>query len=187
MNKKYQNMGKKVSLLGAICGSLLIGLPVSAMPQMETEKLLSQINPNPGIFNEPPYKRSRTTPQTVPSQPPTIQPPLPEQQQPPSATVIPMQGKVSVRLVNKTAANVNYQVIGDTNQRSLPGKSEVILRDLLTPVTVTIKRGDGGLLNITPQPSSTPGMLEAILSETTDLGTDKSTMRIQQTGDVFLN
>ena len=187
MNKQHQNIEKKVSLLGAICGSLLIGLPVTAMPQMKTEKLLSQINPKPGIFNEPPYKRSRTTPQTVPSQQPTLQPPLPEQQQPPSATVIPVQGKVSVKLVNKTTANINYQVIGDTNQRSLPGKSEVVLRDLLTPVTVTIKRGDGGLLNITPQPSSTPGMLEAILTETTDLGTDRSTMRIQQTGDVFLN
>jgi hypothetical protein len=188
MDKQAQNRRERFGLVGAICGSLLMGLPVSAMPQMETEKLLAQINPRPGIFQEAPYNRSNTaTP--VPSQPstPAIQAPLPEEQQAPAATVAPVQGKLSVRLVNKTGANISYQVIGDTNQRSLQGKSDVMLTGLATPATITFKRDDGGLLSATAQPASEPGMVEATLTETTDLGMDRSTMRIQNTGAVFFN
>lgn len=186
MAKQAQNVRKQFGLLGVICGSLLLSLPAIAMPQMETEKLVSQINPSPSIFQEAPYNRSRTT-APAPSQPstPTIQPPPPEEQQAPSATIPPVEGQVSVKLVNKTGANISYQVIGDTNQRSLQGKSEVMLTGLSVPVTVTFRRDDSGLLNATAQPSSEPGMLEVILIETTDLGIDSSTMRIQNTGAVF--
>jgi hypothetical protein len=216
MDKLDQKVQKSMGLLGAICGSLLIGLPVSAIRGIATEKQLTQtnhnptisqaapsnrsgsatspLNPKPSIFNAPPYNRSLPTspnaPGTTPTQPSVpsseIQAPPPEQLQPPSATVAPAKGKVSIRLVNETGANITYQVIGDTNQRSLQGKSNVMLTDLSVPVTVTFKRDDGGLLRVTPQ-SPQPGILEAILTETTDLGTDKNTMNIQPTGAVFLN
>jgi len=216
MDKLDQKIQKSMGLLGAICGSLLIGLPVSAIRGMATEKQLAQtnhnstisqaapsnrsgsatspLNPNPSIFTAPPYNRSLPTspnaPGTTPSQPTVpsseIQAPAPEQLQAPSATVMPAKGKVSIRLVNETGANITYQVIGDTNQRSLQGKSNVMLTDLSVPVTVTFKRDDSGLLLVTPQ-SPQPGILEAILTETTDLGTDKNTMNIQPTGAVFLN
>lgn len=216
MDRNYQKIQKPIGLLGAICGSLLISLPAFATPGMD-QKQLSQANPNPtsqeapnnpsgasnssrnrnpGIFNEAPYNRSRTTlqsaPGVVPSQPtapssPVIQAPLPEQQQPPSATITPIQGKVSVRLVNQTGANITYQVIGNTNARSLKGKSDVLLTNLPAPVTATFRRDDGGLLSVTTQPSSQPGMLEVILTQTTDLAQDRTTMNIQKTGAVFLN
>lgn len=157
----------------------------------------SSLNSNPGIFNfEAPYKRSRTAQQSAPGlrlrQPAVprssqIQPPLPEQQQPPSATITPIQGKVNVRLVNQTGANITYQVIGDTNGRSLKGKSDVLLIGLSAPVTATFRRDDGGLLSVTTHPSSEPGMLEVILTQTTDFAQDRTTMNIQQTGAVFLN
>lgn len=205
---QYQKIQKQVGLAGAICGSLVIGLPAIAMPRIEMRQLLSQTNPNPSIFKEAPYNRgSSTSPlnpnpsilqeapynrrSTSPSQdgasPPVVQPPLPEQQQAPSAVVTPKNGTVSVTLINETGANINYQVIGNTNQRSLRGKSNVLLQNLRTPVTVTFQRQDKGLLKVTPQASSEPGMLEVRFTETTDLGTDRSTMRIQNTGAVLLN
>lgn len=171
----------------------------------------SPLNPSPGIFNEPPYNRrpgsSPSNPGAVPSSPATLeqvpspgtlpstppapgsvlQPPLPEQRQSPSAMVMPMNGKVSIRLVNKTGANITYQVIGDTNQRSLQGKSNVNLLDLSPPMTLTFKRNDGGLLMVSPQASSQRGMLEVTFTETTDLTTDRTTMTVQKTGAVFLN
>lgn len=240
MSKKYQKIRKQAGLLGAICGSLVVGLPAIAIPPMEADLPLSQTNPNPSILNEAPYNRGTSTsplnpnpgilneapynrrqrsspsnpgaapsnpatpdgitaptpgqipsPGTLPSNPPApgsvIQPPLPEQRQSPSATVMPMNGKVSIRLVNETGANITYQVIGDTNQRSLQGKSDVNLLDLSPPVSVTFKRDDGGLLMVSPQASSEPGMLEVTFMETTDLTTDKTTMTVQETGAVFLN
>lgn len=204
MNINNQKKQKIIGLLVAIGGSLLI-IPAIAAPQIEHKQLSqaspppsapptpvnpsgtsnSPIKPKPGIFNEAPYNRSRTAPQ-APKTTPVVQPPLPEEQQPPSATITPIQGKVNVRLVNKTGANITYQVIGDTNARSLQGKSDIKLTGLSVPVTVTFRRDDGGLLSVTPI-SPEPGMLEVTLSETTDLSIDRTTMRIYQTGAVFLN
>lgn len=187
MNNYYQRICQQAGLVGVICSSLVIGLPAIAMPRMEANKLLSQSQPRPSIFNEPPYNRVQRPSTSPPANVPGSTP-LPEQQQPPSATVTPTDGKVSVKLVNATGANITYQVIGDTNQRTLAGKSDVMLQDLPTPVTVTFKRQDGGLLQVTPQASSEQsGMLEVTLAETTDLGTDKSAMRINSTGGVYLN
>ena len=147
--------------------------------------------PMPGAVITPPMPGEQPVPGTQPMTPPRpssgIQPPLPEEQGTPSAMVTPMNGMVNIRLVNQTGADINYQVIGDTNQRSLRGRSNVMLQNLKTPVTLTFKRQDGGLLKVTPQASSEAGMLAVTFTETADLGTDKSTMRIQATGAVFLN
>ncbi len=196
MNKHYQNLRKQAGLLAAIGGSLLIGLPAGAMPRMQTESLVSQTNPSPSIFQEAPYNRTRrepispVTPGATPTQPaapgPVTQPPLPEERQAPSAMVMLMDGRLNIRLVNETGANISYQVIGDTDQRSLQGKSDVMLRDLSPPISVTFRREDGGLISVTTQPSE-KGMLEARFTETTDLGMDRNTMRIQETGAVYLN
>lgn len=155
------------------------------------------VNPNPGIFNEAPYNRSQqpsqtgsstyTTPQQVPTQPSVTEPSLRQQGQSPVATVALANGSVNVRLVNETGANITYQVIGDTNERSLPGKSDVVLQRLRAPITVTFQREDGGLLTVIPQPSSDTGVLEVRLDETTDVAQDKKAMRIQANGSVWLN
>jgi len=109
-------------------------------------------------------------------------------QQAPSATIALTNGKFDVRLVNDTAANVTFQVIGDTGPRSLQGKSDVTLQGLRAPVTVTFEREDGGQLIVTPQTaSSEPGSLEVRFKEATDAAQGRSAMRIERNGSVFLN
>lgn len=173
----------------------------------------SALNPNPAILNEPPYNRAQGSLQpdgsmvptapvpgeqtlvpspgesTVPTRPPasTIQPPAPEQAQAPIATIALANGRVNIKLVNDTGANVTYQVIGDTPERSLEGNSDVMLQSLSTPTTVTFRREDGGLLTVTPKPSSQSGMLEVRFEEATDVAQDRRAMRIQNNGSVFLN
>lgn len=150
--------------------------------------------PEPGVRRPVPVPGEQTLvpspgESTVPTRPPasTIQPPAPEQRQTPVATIALANGRVNIRLVNDTGANVTYQVIGDTPERSLQGKSDVMLQGLSTPTTVTFRRQDGGLLTVTPKPSSQSGMLEVTFKETTDVNQDRSAMRIQNNGSVFLN
>ncbi|GBE95296.1 hypothetical protein [Nostoc cycadae] len=128
------------------------------------------------------------TPQSSTSGTITNQTPSVSQQQTPSTTIALANGKVNVKLINDTGAKVTYQVIGDTEARSLEGKSNVMLQGISAPVTVTFQREDGGLLLVTPQASAEqPGMLEVTLNEATDLAQDTKAMRIQQNGSVFLN
>lgn len=233
MNKYSQKNRKQASLFKATNRSLLINLPAMfmasialAMPGIEPDKQISQVdsnsgtsnsplNPRPSIFNEPPYNRSQqtptdsnaaptiepipegvtpiapgnelpSTPTTTPEPGSTLQPPLPEEQQAPSAVVTPVDGKINIKLINATKAAVNYQVIGDTNQRTLTGDSDVTLQDITTPVTVTLVREDGGLLKVSPLAASA-GLLEVTLDVTTSLDESDSTMRVQQSGIVLLN
>ena len=116
-----------------------------------------------------------------------IAPPLQQERQAPNAMIATANGKVSVRLVNNTAAPITYQAVGDTAPRTLQGKSEVILQDLSTPTTVTFQRQDNGLLMVNAQSSSEPGILEVGFRETTNLEMDKRAMTIQRNGAVFLN
>ncbi|MEH1943572.1 MAG: hypothetical protein V7L01_25595 [Nostoc sp.] len=175
----------------------------------------STVNPNTSIPNQPPYNSSQNTSQPDGSTQPstsseagvspattapgeqtltpggsntsTTQPLLPNQRQTPNATIALANGRVNVRLVNETAANVTYQVIGDTAPRSLQGKYNVTLQGLSAPVTVTFEREDGGQLIVTPQPSSEPGILEVRFKEATNAAQGRSAMRIERNGSVFLN
>lgn len=115
------------------------------------------------------------------------QPPLPEQQQAPKLSVRPVNGQIQIKLMNQTAAPVTYQVIGDTKPRTLAGKSEVTLLNLATPITVTFQRQDQGLLNVQPQTTTEPGILEVTFTEASELGTDKNALVVEETGSVFLN
>ncbi len=103
------------------------------------------------------------------------------------ATVSPTNGRVNVRLENKTNAPIVYQVIGDTQLRTLAGRSEVMLQGLRTPANVAFYRQDRGLLMVTPQTSSQNGMLNLTLQETTDFAMDRTSMRIENNGAVYLN
>ncbi len=126
------------------------------------------------------YSSSQQTQSSV------IQTPSPQQQQPAVAMVMPTNGKVNVKLVNETNAPISYQAIGDTAPRTLQGKSSVMLQGLSIPATVTFHRRDHGLLMVKPQGSSQQGMLQLTLKETTDQGMDRSALRIEQDGAVYL-
>ncbi|QOV24236.1 hypothetical protein [Anabaenopsis elenkinii] len=167
------------------------------------------LNPCPSIYYEEPYNSRNVVPPGCPpnaiteellargippesavlARPPmiAIEAPPPEEQQPPSAEITLANGMVEITLVNDTGANITYEVIGDTPPRSLEGKSDVTLEDLQAPVTVTFFREDGGLLEVTPQPSRKAGVMQLTFNETTDLGEDKNTVRIQDDGTVLLN
>lgn len=137
----------------------------------------SVLNPNPSILNEQRYDRS-----AAPDRLPMLR-----QGQTPVTAIAIGNGKVNVKLINDSGAIITYQVIGDTAPRSLQGKSDVTLQALNAPVTVTFQRDDGGLLTVTPQPSSEPGVLEVRFKETTDVVQDRNALRIEGNGSVFLN
>jgi hypothetical protein len=110
-----------------------------------------------------------------------------EQFQTASAIATPVNGKISVRVQNRTNTPVSYEVIGQTDARSLDARTQKTLQSLATPTTITFRRPDGGLLKIQPTASETPGILEVVLQETTNFSQDNISMRIQQGGSVFLN
>ncbi|MEH2418480.1 hypothetical protein [Nostoc sp.] len=157
-------------------------LPVPATPSQDQTKLgVGGETPEPGVRLPRPASGEQTQ-QPIPEGGSTNEP-----SQTPIATIALANGKVTIRFVNDTAANITYQVIGDTAPRSLEGKSDVILQDLNAPVTVTFQRPDGGQLIVTPQPSSEPGSLEVKFNEATDAAQGRSALRIERNGSVFLN
>lgn len=179
----FNQLFKNTGLVGAIC--TVIGLPTIPLTAM-AESPLAQSSPDlssyPLVAQIPPSVSPTPQPSSF-----SIQPPLPEELQPPGATVVPMNGMINIRLMNETDTAITYQVVGDTQVRTLLGKSSVMLQDLKTPTYVTFKRPDGGLLLIRPQASAVSGLLEATLDETANLDEDKSAMSIQKWGSVFLN
>ncbi|KJH70981.1 hypothetical protein [Aliterella atlantica] len=189
--QKLQLLNRRnIGTIGAICGSLLISIPISSIAQTTPSRAL---NPTPSIFKEPPYNRNSTpqpsaiTPTSPIQQNYPVQPPLPEQQQKAIAIVTPVGGKVDVRLKNNTNAVIAYEAIEYTNRRVLPAKGEIVLRGLPAPVTITLVRQDNGFIQIIPASSSSSGMLDISLSEAPSLNEQQGTIRIQQNGNVFVN
>jgi len=142
--------------------------------------IISSIIPDVAVAQPKPNLIRKSPVQTQP-----IAPPLPEQLQPPSAKVISVNGRLIVKLVNRTGAPITYQEIGDTRERTLPGFTNVTLQALKTPATLTFYRQDRGLLRVRPQ--SSLGMLTVTFTAATDLNLDNNAMTIQENGLVFLN
>ncbi len=116
-----------------------------------------------------------------------IQPPIPENRANAIATIKPMMGKVSVMLKNDTNARISYQAVTHTQVRYLEGGEEVTLRDIPTPVTITMVREDKGLLRVMPMSTQEDGMLTITLDEKTKFDNNQGVLRIQEDGQVFLN
>lgn len=205
MNQHNPKIPKPAGLVSAICGSLLIGLP--AIPLATSAMPASRTNPCPGIYYEEPFNSTHLAPQgcppnaavrqfgvqrltpnrTLPPAPTSVTPPLPEVRSNAIATVMPMDGKVDVKLKNNTNAFVSYQAVGYTGRRFLVAGEEIILQNLPTPVTITTVRQDKGLLDVIPVSTSQPGMLEISLNESRNLDDSLGALRIQRDGQVFLN
>ncbi|MBC1225167.1 hypothetical protein GNF10_20155 [Nostoc sp. UCD121] len=124
-----------------------------------------------------------------------IQPPAPESRQSAMsndkplrvyATITPTAGTVDVKLKNNTNAGISYQAIGQTQPRYLAGGQEFVLRNLPTPISITLVRQDGGLLKVMPT-STSEGTLAVSLDETTNFDDNQGVLRIQKDGQVFLN
>jgi hypothetical protein len=150
--------------------------------------------PVPIPVQPPPMPVPSPVPVPIPVQPPVTIPapgditnPLPESVTPPVAVMTPINGLVNVILDNRTLANITYEIIGDTNSRSLPGRSNVSLRDLRTPVNISFRRDDGGFLLVRVQMEPGGNTLILTLTETPDFATDRSSLMIENNGQVFLN
>jgi hypothetical protein len=112
----------------------------------------------------------------------------PDEALPPAgAQISPVNGTVTVKLINKTNAAINYQAVGDTEFRTLAGVSSITLQNLKIPVTLTAYRQDRGLLIMTPKVvEGKAKVLEITLDATTDFSVDKTIIRIEATGLVFV-
>ncbi len=196
MNFNLNRFFKSISIVsGSIAGLGTFAAIATAVP--------SALNPCPKIYYEEPHNSVRMVPSGCPpnaatrlrneqSQPPLLAPattqlpPLsPRTEQPAIATVTLQAGQANVHLINNTNASITYQVIGDTQQRTLVGGTDVMLQSLITPVTMTFLRPDGGLVSVVPIASADRGVLVLRLNAATGLSDSQGTVRIQRTGQVL--
>jgi hypothetical protein len=105
----------------------------------------------------------------------------------PDSAMTPVNGKVTIRFVNETGAAIEYQVVGDTEYRTLAGNTAMNLKDLPVPVTLTFRRQDAGLLQVRFQADSPSGTIVVNVSATTDFALDRTTLYIDQAGRIFFN
>ena len=173
---------KKISLLAATCGGLLVSfatLSQAGGPPPQQGKPVSQ----PTATEEPVSPTPAASPSGMPSTTKDAPPRFPM----PSARVTPSEGMIVIKLVNTTNAVINYQIVGVTPQRTLGEQSEIVLKTIQVPITLTYQRPDGGLLQVRPQATAMPGMLQVSFGATTDLATDTKSLEIQEDGKVILN
>jgi hypothetical protein len=190
-------------LLSGVTGLLgLVAPTLAATPSLT--------NPCPKIYYEEPYNSSRISPascppnaatqalngqsqlpnqlpvlvpNSTPSNPP--QPLLPLVEPPPIGTVKLQAGRVNVQLKNMTNTQITYQAIGHTTQRTLVGKTEFMLRDLPTPVTITFLRPDAGFVKVILAASAESDVSVLMLEEATGLNNSQTSVRIQSNGNVL--
>jgi hypothetical protein len=105
----------------------------------------------------------------------------------PYTSIKPINNQVNIRFINETGSAIDYQVVGDTQYRSLPGRSEMTLEKLSVPTTFTFRRADNGFLQVTLQPNSPAGTLVMRVRETPDFSVDRTSVYIDQNGQVYLN
>ena len=114
-------------------------------------------------------------------------PPLPEQLQEPSLILTPQQSGLSIELLNNTNAELTYQLVGDTEVRTLAANSSTLLHGLSQPTTLTFQRSDGGFLIADVVEQEDSGRLRLVLDETADLSDSSIALNVDSSGKVFLN
>ncbi|MEO6860607.1 MAG: hypothetical protein ABI180_03505, partial [Microcoleus sp.] len=127
---------KKISLLAATCGGLLVSIATLSQaggPPPQQGKPVSQPTPAATPAGKPvsePMPTVSPSPNGMPSKPTTDAPPrFPL----PSARVTPTEGMVVIKLVNTTNAVINYQIVGVTPPRTLGEQSEIVLQNIKVP------------------------------------------------------
>lgn len=113
-------------------------------------------------------------------------PPLPAERSDAIAIVSPVDSQLAISLMNDTGATVTYEVIGDTQRRTLMMGESAMLQGIPLPATITVVRQDSGLLDISAS-SSEAGMLEISLMPEASLDDTQGVIRVQEDGQVFVN
>lgn len=154
--------GSRQRLIGlGLCGSL-IGAISGAIPILDLalpNRVLAQVDPNTGFTGV----------------------------QIPYASITPANGRVDIRFINETGSAIEYQVIGDTEYRSLSGRAEMTLENLRLPTTFTFRRADNGFLKVTLYPDSSTNTLTLRVRETPNFSEDRTSVYVDQSGGVYLN
>ncbi|MBW4515667.1 MAG: hypothetical protein KME11_10625 [Timaviella obliquedivisa GSE-PSE-MK23-08B] len=105
----------------------------------------------------------------------------------PDSAMTPVNGRVNIRFINETGADIEYQVVGDTEYRTLAGDGEMILRDLPVATSLTFRRTDSGLLRVQFRADDPAGTIVVRVSATNDFALDRTTLYIDQQGMIFFN
>lgn len=113
------------------------------------------------------------------------QPLSPEEAQTAITNITLTANQVNVRLRNTTNTPITYQVIGQTQPRTLDRKKEIMLKELPVPVSITLLRPDGGLIKVIPAKKSESGVLGLMLHEAIGLNDSQNTVRIKSNGEVL--
>lgn len=104
----------------------------------------------------------------------------------PSARISPVNGRVTLKLINSSNVVIEYQVSGGTRPRLVGQQSESTLEQLTIPINLTYQREDGGLLFVRPVVTG-PGVLEIRFEATGNINLDTRSLSINEQGIVFLN
>ncbi|MGG6293015.1 hypothetical protein ACQ4M4_01220 [Leptolyngbya sp. AN02str] len=105
----------------------------------------------------------------------------------PEAYITPVVGRVTITLTNQTGAAIAYQLVDDTNVRTLRAFESVELSGVALPSTLTFRRIDSGLLEATIVPDSPSGTLQVNLTATEDFAIDRTAISIDLEGGVDVN
>ena len=116
--------------------------------------------------------------------------PLPE----PSTTIALPQKSITIQITNQAGSAVEYQVITDTDVRSLPDGTEVTLSGLSAPITLIFQYdslsvdGSGPASLLTAELTQNPqtGVLEVVFTPATDSSVSSSSLEIDNQGNVFI-
>ncbi|OCR00780.1 hypothetical protein BCD67_23900 [Oscillatoriales cyanobacterium USR001] len=166
MISRNQSLKINLAWVAALSGSLLVSLSTISL-----------------AGGPPPQGKPVAQPNSTPAAPQTTIPPkFPL----PSARVAPSEGALTIKLVNNTNVVINYQIVGQMQERSLEKGAEIQLTNLKTPLNITYQRQDGGLLMASPK-ATNPQLLEVSFSATDNFSADTKSMNIQADGIVFLN
>lgn len=106
----------------------------------------------------------------------------------PYTAMTPLDGRININFVNETGSAIEFEVLGDTEYRSLSGRSQMSLQGLGLPATFTFRRVDNGFLLVALHPNSPQaGTLSMRVRETANFSEDRTTVFVDELGRIYLN
>lgn len=173
MRQRFLNPEENLKKSFLLLGSVLIGMISLGTQAVQAQPVNRMLMDSTSQFNSP-NRFPRTSN-------------LSSRYQFKTGEINPVNGEISIRLVNNINAPVTYQVVGDTEARVLPQSSTTLLTSLDTPTSVMIYRKDDGLVSATAYETSKPGVLEVHLTDAYGLQIDDRSVWVNPDGEVFVN
>ena len=113
-------------------------------------------------------------------------PPTLTERQAAAAYLTPVGATTDVVLVNTGGADISFQVIGQTNIRTLAAGEEISLLALSIPTDITLYRTDGGFVRAQVGVEEGENTVRLELSGTASFSDDTSSVVILETGGIYL-